>query len=293
MVSSIDNALIEQFSDMVHMEAQQMASKLKPYVQIVPMKGEVFAYDGLGTVEAREVVGRNVPATFDNIEHTRRRLSKKRFVINLPIDSSDIRSTLLSAESKYAQTIAYGALREYDRTIARAALANVWVGREYDTLLTPAQDGVITVDATAGLTYEKLLEIKQNFIDNDVDEMRDRFFLTVTGAENTALLKEEQLTSADFNRDFNVENGRITRALGMDIITFGASVPSPIIPVVNSQRKLIAASSRGICLGISKDISIQISERKDLIETTQVQVIFEIGGVRTEGPLVQDVTVTA
>lgn len=294
MVDSIDKALVIQFSDMVHEQAQQMTSRLKPYVQLKQMTGDVFAYDGLGRVEAREVSGRNVAATFDDIAHNRRKITRSRYVVNLPVDASDVRGALINPESDYAKAIANAALRQYDRTIYNCAFASVLTGRDFETTVTAAADGVVTVDATAGLTYEKILEINQNFLNNDVGtELNEKIFLTITGAEGTSLMQEEELISSDFNRAFVVEKGRIMNACGIDLVHFAASVPNPIIPVVSSQRQLLAASSRGICLGISKEMSIKIQERNDLIETTQVQVVFEIGAVRTEGALVQKVTVTA
>lgn len=294
MVDTIDQALITQFSDMVHQEAQQLQSKLRPYVNVKQMSGDIWAYDGLGKVEAREVQGRNVAATFDDIQHNRRKMARKRYVINLPIDASDVRGALLSPESEYSKAVAAGMLRQYDRTIYNAAFADVLTGRDFETTVTAATDGVQTVDATAGLTYEKLLEIRQNFWDKDVGlDMNEKIFLTITGDEHTSLMGEEELISGDFNREFVVEKGRIAQALGMDLVGFAASVSAPIIPTVSSQRQLLAASSRGICLGVSKEMSIKIQERNDLIETTQVQVIMEIGAVRTEGVLLQKVTVTA
>lgn len=294
MVDSYDKALVTEFSDMVHQEAQQMQSRLKPYAQIKQMSGDVFAYDGLGRVDAREVAGRNVAATFDDIEHNRRKISRKRFVINLPIDASDVRGSLLNPESNYASAIAAGALRQYDRVIYDAAFADISTGRDFDTTVTAANDGVLTVDATSGLTYEKILEITQNFMDNDVGEdVNEKMFLTVTGDEHTDLMQESEFISGDFTRAFAVESGRIKNVSGIDLVPFAASVANPVIPVSGGERQLVAASSRGICLGISKEMSIKIEPRNDLIETDQVQVVFEIGAVRTEGALVQKVSVTA
>lgn len=294
MVDSIDQGLVIEFSDMVHQEAQQLSSRLKPYVQVRPMSGDVFAYDGLGRVDAREVTGRNVPATFDDIQHNRRKIGRKRFVINLPVDESDVRGSLMNPTSNYARAIAAGALRQYDRVVVDNAFATVLTGRDFETSVTAATDGVLTVDATAGLTYAKLLEIHQNFMDNDVGtEMPERFFLTITGDEHTALMQEEELISGDFSRQFVVEKGRIVNAAGIDLIPFAASVANPIIAASGGQRALVAGSTRGMCLGISKEMSIKIQERNDLIETTQIQVVFEIGAVRTEGALVQQVNVTA
>ena len=294
MVDSIDQSLIIEFSDLVHKVAQQKTSRLKPHAQIKQMSGDVFAYDGLGRVEAREVSGRNVAATFDDIQHNRRKMIRKRYVVNLPVDASDVRGALLNPESNYADAIANAAVRQYDRTIYDAAFASVLTGRDFETTVTAATDGVTTVDATGGLTYEKLLEIGENFMNEDVGvESDESIYLTITGAEHTALMKEVELTSSDYNRQYNVEKGKMTEAAGIKLIPFAASVPSPIIPVAGGERKLLAASSRGLCLGISKDMSIKVQERNDLIETTQVQVVFEIGAVRTEGVLVQQVDVTA
>lgn len=294
MVSSIDQALITEFSDMVHHQAQQMQSRLKPYVKVQQMSGDLWAYDGLGRVEAREVAGRNVAATFDDIQHNRRRISRRRFVINLPIDASDVRGALLNPESEYAKAVAAGMLRQYDRVIYQAAHADVLTGRDFATTVTATTDGVVTVDATAGLTYEKLLEIRQNFYDRDVGvDDNEQVYLTIGGREHTNLMGETELTSGDFTRNFVVEKGKIASALGMDLVMLATSVPSPIIAASGGERQLVAASSRGIVLGVSKEMSIKIEDRPDLIETKQVQVICEIGAVRTEGALVQKVRVTA
>lgn len=293
-VQSIDNALITEFSDMVHHQAQQMQSRLKPYAKVQQMSGDLWAYDGLGRVEAREVLGRNAPATFDDITHNRRRIARRRFVINLPIDASDVRGALLNPESEYAKAVAAGMLRQYDRVMYQAAFADVLTGRDFGTTVTATTDGVVVVDATAGLTYEKLLEIRQNFYDRDVGtDDSEQIFLTIGGREHTNLLGEIELTSGDFGRQMPVDKGRIASALGMDLVLFASSVASPIIPASGGERQLLAASSRGIVLGVSKEMSIKIEPRNDLIETTQVQVLCEIGAVRSEGVLVQRVRVTA
>lgn len=294
MVASIDNALTIEFSAMVHEAAQQQISRYRPYVKVLQMSGDVWAYDGLGSVEMRELVGRNPKVTFDDIDHLRRKITRKRFGLVLPIDASDVRGALLNPQNNYASAISKAAMRQYDRVIQLAAFADVLTGRDFGTTVTYANDGGLTVDATAGLTYEKLLEIKQNFMDNDVGvDAAERIVIGHTGKEHTSLMRENELTSGDFSRNFVVEKGMITQALGMDLVSFAANAASPIIPVASSQRQLIAMSDRAIALGISKEMSIKIQERNDYHETTQVLVEMEIGAVRTEGKLIQKVSVTS
>lgn len=294
MVQSIDQALITQFSNLVHQEAQQQTSRLKPFVQLKQMSGDLFAYDGLGRVDAVEVNGRVAPADFQDIQHNRRKIARRRFVINLPVDSSDVRGALMDPDSEYSKAVAAGMMRQMDRVISDAAFADVQTGRDFENTVTFVNDGGITVDATGGLTYEKLLEINQNFIDADVGiDDAEKLYLTITGKENTSLMQETELTSGDFTRELSVDKGKMVHAAGMDLIPFAANAPLPILEVTGGERFAIAGSSRGICVGISKEMSINIQERNDLIETHQVQVIMQIGAVRTEGSLIQKVRLTA
>lgn len=294
MSQSIDKALITQFSDMVHNETQQMKARLRPYVQIKKMEGDNFAYDGLGSVEDQELTGRINKVEFSDIEHNRRKIAKRRFVVTLPIDGDDVEGMLLNPENDYAKAVVAAMERRFDRVAVEAAFADVRTGREFENTVTFANDGGLTVDATAGLTYEKLLEINQNFLDNEVGcDMPEKFWLSVTGDEHTALMKEAELTSGDFVRSMAIEQGEMIKAAGMNLIKYGANVKNPLFPEISSERNLIAASARGICVGIAKEIDLKIQERSDYVDVTQVQAIFTLGAVRTEGALIQKVRVTA
>ena len=74
MANEIDAALVTQFSDMVHVRAQQMKSRLRPYFAVRKMNGDVWAYDGLGIVDASEQNARIAPVSFNSIEHNRRKI---------------------------------------------------------------------------------------------------------------------------------------------------------------------------------------------------------------------------
>jgi len=99
-MTTIDPALVTQFSEMVHVAAQQKSARYRPYIKPLMMTGDLLAYDGLGTVEMRELQGRSPKVVFDDIEHTRRRLNRKRFTCVLPIDKSDVRGMLTDPRNK-------------------------------------------------------------------------------------------------------------------------------------------------------------------------------------------------
>src|SRR3990167_8647942 len=185
----IDNALITQFSDSVHVAAQQMKARLRDAVIVKPMMGDIFAYDGLGAVEAVEQIGRHQPVVFSDANHTRRKIARRRFTLTLPIDASDVRGALLNPQSECAAACARAMERVFDRIVVEAMFAAVLTGRDMDTSVTYANDDGTTVNATADLTYEKLLEIGQTFYDDEVGtDMPERLALLVSGDEHTALM---------------------------------------------------------------------------------------------------------
>src|SRR3990167_5294116 len=165
-VPEIDNALITQFSAQVHVAAQQMRARLRDKVMIKQMVGDVFAYDGLGAVEAIEQTGRHQPVQFSDISHTRRKIARRRFTLTLPIDASDVRGALLNPQSEYAGACARAMERVFDRIVVEAMFAAVLTGRDMGTSVTVANDDGDTINATAGTTYEKLLETTRLFLDD-------------------------------------------------------------------------------------------------------------------------------
>jgi hypothetical protein len=291
--ATIDNHLITQFSDMLHVKSQQIKSRLRPFVKIKNLTGEVFAYDGLGDVEMTEIVSRQKPVVFDSIDHLRRKIKKRRFAVTLPIDESDARATLTNPEGDYAEACIRAAERIFDRVGIEAAFADVKTGREFGTDVTFANDGGLTIDATSGLVYEKFLEMQRKFHNNEVGtEMPENFIFLCTGDEEEDMFKETELISGDFSRRFVVDQGEISKVLKFNVLVYGASVNNPMISVTSTTRDCIAMSSRAMCYGMAVDMKLKVQDRTDLYETVQVQVIVELGAVRTEGVLMQKVQTT-
>lgn len=293
MTNQIDNALVIQFSEQVHVKAQQMNSRLRSRVETKMVRGEDYAYEDLGDVDAIEITARHQATVGEDVSHGRRRLRMREFRCTIYLDKKDSLETLIDPQRYYAASVARAMFRKFDAIVTEAAFANVFTGKAFATSTTFANDGGLTVDATAGLTYEKILEINENFIDNDVntDEV-ESLYLTVSGEEHTDLMGETELTSGDFTRQFAVEKGSIVNAGGLDIVKFAANATNPILAVNSAVRDCVAASTRGICVGMSEDLTVEVDKRPDLNNLVQVQASMFLGGVRTEGKLVQKVQTT-
>lgn len=290
---TIDVALITQFSDQVHVAAQQMKARLRDCVQVKPMSGDIFAYDGLGSAEAIEQVGRHLPVQFSDATHTRRKIARRRFTLTLPIDASDVRGALINPQSEYPGVCARAMERVFDRIVVEAMFAAVLTGRDMGTSVTFANDDGDTITATGGLTYEKLLEMTRYFIDDEVgNDVPERMVMGISGDEHEDLMAETELVSGDFSRQYAIDKGRMISAAGYDLKHFAANATLPILSVVSGTRYCFAMSTRAMCVGMSKEMAITIKDRPDLVETTQVQIVFELGAVRTEGKLIKKVTTT-
>ncbi len=295
-METLDDIMVTKFRDQVHVRAQQMKARLRPYVQYIDVKpGDVAAYDGLGTVEARLVTGRFSPSTFDDIEHNRRALSREEYVVTLPIDANDVEGMLLDPQGKYVDACIMAMERRLDRVIYGAMFADVKTGRNFGTTLTFAADGGLTVNATGGLTLAKILEADQNFIDGEVgNDLPIQKVMGISGEENTTLLQIQQLTDNQFTN----KSGRLDRAskLGdvadIDLVPFGASVANPLLAVSGGVRTSFVMAYGGVAVGMWKDWTITLKDRPDLINTKQIQITGIFGAVRTEGKMVQKFTTT-
>lgn len=283
-VPTIDNALITGFSAQVHVAAQQMQARLRDKVILKQIVGDNFAYDGLGDVDAIEQTGRHQPIVFSDAQHSRRKIGRRRFTVTLPIDASDVRGSLMNPESEYPRTCAYAMERVFDRIVVEAMFVTVSIDRAFDGSVTFANDDGDTINATAGTTYEKLLEANRLFTDDEVGtNLPERMVMGISGDEEEDLMLETELTSGDFSRQYVVDKGEITRASKYELVKFGGAVSNPILPVSGGTRDCFMMSTRAMCVGISKEVAITVEKRTDMHETYQVEVVFEAGAVRTEG----------
>jgi len=184
--------------------------------------------------------------------------------------------------------------RRFDRVIVEAAFAAVLTGRDFETSVTFANDNGLTVDATAGLTYDKILEINQNFHDYEVnnDEM-EKQILAVSGDEETALMKEIELISGDYTRQFSIDAGKIRMAVGNELVVYGGAVNNPILAVSSGTRDCIGMVGRAMCVGLSKEFDVKVEVRPDYVDLTQISITGILGAVRTEGRLIQKVQTTS
>ena len=294
MTQQIDTALAIQFADQVHTNGQQMKTRLRDKVMVSPMSTQDKTVETLDSLEAIEINSRHQKTQGQDIVHGRRRLRMREFRCTIYLDNKDEVGVLIDPERNYAASVARAMYRQFDRIAVEAFLATVYTGRDMTTAVTASSDGVQTVDATAGATYEKLLEASENFMDYEIGtDLDEDMYLLITGEEHTDFMQEYELTSGDFTREFAVEKGKIVRGAGFEFVHFGGKVSNPILSVDSSNvRSCIAFAKDAVNVGLAKDAEVYVDIRPDLNRAKQVQAVLMMGAVRTEGARVQEFQTT-
>lgn len=285
---TIEAHYIRQFEDDVHHEMQQSTSRLLPWCEQTTIEGENKAIDSMGEVELSEVTGRHQQINEVVPEHKRRKLQPRRYAAAILVDTNDILSVLMDPDKEYRKALTAAIWRRVDRIITTAAHADVLTGKEFGTTTTFAQDGGKTVDATAGLTYAKMLELIKNFTNNEVgnDGVLDAV-LALTGDEEETMMQISELTSGDFSRQFAVDNGKLMAALGMGVVKFGADVQNPILSVTSGTRDNICMQKGGVKFGMKQQVQIEVEKLPERTQTFKIEAILNAGAVRKEGVMVQ------
>jgi hypothetical protein len=297
-VPSIPQWWYDTFSSRVHHKAGQTKSRMEKYSEKKMIKGDRWFYNSISGIEANESTSRYKKVVFSDIDHQVRQFRRRKFTVHLPVDEEDLERVLTDPKSEYIKQGVAALNRKKDQILREAALADVVIGKESTSTLSFAADGGLTVDMTAGATYDKLLEVNQNYIDAEVineDDEEQRIFLPINGKTHTQLMKETNLTSGDYVRELVVEGGRMQKAAGIELIKYGANptTHSSILPTNGSnQVESFSGVSESLVLGIGHDIRVKIKDRADLEDTMQISISLTLGALRKSGELIQKVLYT-
>jgi hypothetical protein len=286
MTRSFSEHFKVSFKNQLLHDFQQAVSKMRSQVKIETITAEKMYIDSLGGVVMRSADTRFTPILFDDILHSRRLLSKHDHYVALPIDEKDLENMEKDTgmQGEYSLAMAMSAARQVDKIAYDAAWATVTVGEIGGSTLTYTNDGVVQVDASAGLTYEKLLEVRKTLINNEVDVQSNPCVIYATGTEEESLMKETEFTSGDYVKQYAVERGGMTRAGMFDLAWFGANAVDPVLKNnAAGKRRCLVLSKNAIALGIKRDFEFYAEKRTDMLRTHQLVADLSMGAVRLQG----------
>lgn len=302
---SIDQGAQLMFNDNFFELAQQEMSELESSGVVIheTAEGKTVNMVRIGRIELTEVNVRNPDKQYGDYNIDNRQMTKRRFTKTVTIDAKyDVNELIKDPTSDIVKQLVNAKNRVIDRVIVTAAEGSVLVGAPdaAPSTITAATDGVITVDATStGITYEKVQEITQNYINNELtyNEFKGAV-LAITGTENTDLMGEiEFINNQYMASQAAVADGIVKKAGTYQTVLFGGSVnggitvANPILSEVSTVRTCLALAPKSVALSM-KVALLEVAKSATKVNSWDITIDLWINGMRTEGVRVQKVTTT-
>ena len=285
MSFQITDNFVEQYKANVTLLTQQKGSRLRGTVTEVTMTGKTMFVEQFGATAAVKRTSRHGDSPLISTPSSRRALSPSDYEWGDLIDKADQVRLLIDPTSPYSINAAYAMGRAMDDEIIRAASddsSKTGVDGTTNTSLPAAQTIAVDyvesgADTDSNLTVGKLRRARDQFGINDVD-MDETLHIVVSQSQITALLRDDEVTSADFNTVRALVNGEINTYMGFQ---FHRTQRIAEVTATNV-RTCIAYPASGIMLGIGRDITARITERADKSFSTYVYYSMTIGATRLE-----------
>lgn len=284
MSVQVTTAFVEQYKANVYHLTQQKGSKLRRAVRVESVTGKNAYYEQLGATSARKRTSRHSDTPRMDTPHSRRRVSLEDYDWSDLIDNEDTIRMLIDPASPYAEAASMAMGRAIDDAIVAAADGTAYTGVDGGTSTPFDTNMVVDVQtvwpgvsaADTGLNVAKLIAASKLLGQNDVDPDEEKFLIP-NARQISSLLKDDRLSSHDYNIVKPLVDGNVTKYMGFTII------PCNRIGVdSNSDDKVLFWAKGGLLLGLGKDISTRISERADKNYATQVFASMTIGATRME-----------
>jgi len=276
-MAAITEAMVKQFGANVEFLVQQKGSRLRSAVRVeTGIVGEDAFFEQLAETAAVKKTVRNADTPLVKSDHRRRRVSMFDFEWADLVDKQDKLKLIIDPENAYAINAAWALGRATDDEIITAFNASAATGKT-GSASTPLPSSQLVLPAAAGLTIDKLRQVKEILDSADVDPDEPRF-IVVSPAQITDLLESTEVTSSDFNTIRALVAGQIPGYMGF---TFIISNRLPANATADG-RLVFAWAQNGMLLAIAQDMQTRVEERADKSFANQVYLAMGIGTTRMQ-----------
>lgn len=255
-----------QFSTVLAVKLQQRQSQLRGRVMEGHHVGkQASPIQYIGAIQMKPPAGRFAPLGRQDVDFTRRWVFPVDREASQLIDSFDRLKTIIEPTSQYSSVAAAAVAREWDDRLIAAAFADASIGQDAgglstETFSTSSWQLATTVGSAAasGLTVAKMIEAKRVLRKAQVDIESEPLTWVTNSQGESDLLNQAQVVSSDFNNRPVLQDGKVTRFMGFDIVY------SERLASASNVRNNIVFAKSGLYLGIWKDTENDVSQRKDL-----------------------------
>lgn len=286
MSVNLVNHYVSSFSTNIALLLQQKGSRLRPFVTEGSYVGkQASPVDQIAAVNAQKVVSRFAPMGRVDAAVDRRWVVPVDYDLPQLIDSFDKLRLLTDPESAYVMNAMYAMGRAMDDELISAFFGTAKTGETGagSTAFGAAQFvSVNTGGATSNLNFAKIRAARKILMANEVDFDNDPVTMAVTATEYDSLFGEAQVINRDYSNAFVLEDGKIKKVLGINIVQC-ERLTTGTDDAAGTSRAIPVWAKSGMHLGMWGDLSVDISQRKDLQSLPwQAYVKGSFGATRIE-----------
>lgn len=283
----------DQYTTNVEFLLQAEGGLLSDCVMVGSHKGEFASpVNQFGAVKAQRRTQRHADTPLISTPHARRWVQPSDYEWADLIDAQDVLRTLIDPQSAYTVNGVNAMRRAQDDQVLFGFFGDAKTGPKgagTETFDTTTYNVAATVGAGAstGLNVAKLKRVRKIFRQAHVDLERDPIYMLLTAEEEEDLLTQTQVINMDYQTKPVLEDGRVTRFLGInfkymeftDEAFYDAAVNMSDGAGVNYNP---AWARSGMHLGIWESLMVRVGERADKGYSTQVYVRGSYGATRLQ-----------
>lgn len=303
MSTQISVAFVDQFKANILVLSQQKPARLRMCCRMEDVVGDTMYVERIGPKDAQLRGARHGETPISDADHSRRKLSMADYVVPADlIDKPDKLKLLIDPQGVYVQNQTFSLNRAIDDVIITALFGPAYGGHtgattinNYDVgecrliessgvIVTAGSDWSNTTET--GLTIAKLLTCKELMDNAEIDEDRQRYFLTNPHNLNQ-LMNTTEVKSNDYNTVKALAQGKVDTFMGFKFLK---STRLPADDTDTGATKSAAFAQDSLVLAIAEEPNVSISVRNDLLDSIQVFSTLSIGCTRVEGPAVVGIT---
>lgn len=281
MSSQITEAFVKDFRDGITLRAQQMESRIRPFVRNEgAISGTEASFDHVGKRRPTRRTSRHGDTVLSDTPHDRRWVTLAVFDDADLIDDPDKVRTLTDPTNSYSRTMAAGFGRLYDEIIMDAAGGTAKTGVDGTTtgsLDSTTNSGSDTTNN--GMVLLKMTETKHSLASK---EHSNDLHWAVTAKQIENMLNITELTSNDYAAVKALVQGEVDSFMGFmfhrvedPILKLGGSDPT-------NDRTTFAWARENLLIGFGRDTTADIGPRRDKNNSVQVFYSADFGAVRMD-----------
>jgi len=283
MSTQIDAAKVREYGSTVYHLSQQGYQKTSQHCVQGTMNAEGKFFDRVGTVDMYEITDRHGDTQYVNTPHSRRYVTPQQFAVADLVDDADQLQTLIDPSNAYTQAQAKAMARKKDDVFYAAAIGTAKTGKTGTGTQTLGSGQIDNAGGAA--TFARILAVRREFQDNDVDLEMESPHWTVIPSFFEDIMAEVTAQGtggpnhADHFTTRQLQTGEIMNAWGFNWHT---QAPARFTNTTGSVYRTLAWCPSGMAFAFNEEMFVSMDRLPEKNYSTQVYCRWMGGAVRLE-----------